>query len=154
MKKKLLLYFVVVISSCWNWKQPNVIYIKMQKNVKVNEKYKVRIFLRGVRIGEVKEKLSYEQDEYILLRADISEKSNKNTFTKALYKEDLLGNAYIELISEQSRVFSDKKSKADTIFGEFSPLYHEVDSASKKKILKEIGNFKNKIDSILGNVAH
>lgn len=145
----LFVFGILLFSSCS--KKGDLIYIKMPNNATIAEKYKVRVLFRGTQIGEVREKVN-RQNEYLLLTAIIDRRNHKNKFTGAIYREDLLGNTYVELISKQPEMLRNNNDPPiDTLYGVYSPLYHEVDSASKEKILNEIGNFKKRLDSILEN---
>lgn len=130
-------------------KKGHLIYIRMPDNAIIADKFKVRVLFRGVQIGEIREKANL-LDNHILLTASIYKTDFKSKFTGAVYREDLLGNTYVELIAEEyENGFKNREPSLDTLYGVFSPLYHKVDSASEEKILKEIGNFKKKLDSIL-----
>lgn len=123
----------------------------MPKNTTIHENYKEKVLYRGIQVGEIREKTSLHNG-YILLTAILDRRNKKNKFTHAVYREDLLGNTYIELIAKQPEVhLNNNDQNIDTLYGIYSPLYHAADSTSKKQILKEIGNFKKRLDSILEN---
>jgi len=147
LKQKWIFYFLLfhIFSSCDN--ERYIVYIKIPYTATIAEKHKEKVLFRGVQVGEIREKLVLK-DGNLLLKA-VLERKNKYKFSDAFYREDLFGNSFVELSSKQPEILLDDTQYLDTIYGIYEPFYFKIDSASKKTILKEIGDLKNKLDSIL-----
>ena len=138
-----LLFNLFIFSSCY--KGEKILLLKMPNNAVIREKYKVDILFKGLQIGKVRKDIELD-NEYLLLEAVIDKHAAGRNYISAIFKEDILGNSYIELISDAT---SQNNIGSDTLVGLYTPLYHKVDTVTLSEFLKELGNFKIKLDSIL-----
>ena len=138
------IFISILVCSCQS--RGYNVYIKIPISQKINEHHKYPVRFRGVTIGKITDIQNLSND-YYLLTAFIDRKV-ADRFTKAVYRESLIGNAFMELINGESGDVTNYLFR-DTIDATYSPLYRQVDSVTKEKIIEEMGKFKKKLDSLL-----
>ncbi len=121
----------------------------VKSGVKIDVKKNTKVLFEGIEIGEVSDK-SVINDKEVLLELSINKNAIIHNDVSGIYAEDLLGNSYVELIKITNGKLPKKNINSnDTLVGKYRPLFEEVDTATKRKLIEEIKVLKNKLDTII-----
>ena len=147
---KILFYFLLVFlfAGCLFRQKEYVLYAIIERTSTVNGDSKV--LLEGREIGRVDLSTSLEKNK-ILVKMLIHEKEKIPRSASVKYRENILGNTYIDISSDSSSspVKGGFIEAMDTLKGNYETPMRKIDSSTMKVIFHKLEDLKNTLDSAM-----